>query len=160
MSGAPETESALAAVIAAAPPSVREHARRRLPDDRFAGRFPPGSDRGFTLEAVHEGWLMHYGTPRAFVRMDDDLRLLGGDALYALGVARVAEAGDLEAVAELSDLITLTARAAAEGRHDWSERLWEATVERLSAPGADAGADRGAATAFAGLARSKSRERA
>ena len=30
---------------------------------------------------------MHYGEPRAFTGMDDDLRLLAGDALYALGLA-------------------------------------------------------------------------
>ena len=54
------------------------------------------------LEAVHEGYLMHYGEPRAYARMEDDLRLLAGDALYALGLSRLAEAGDLEAVAELS----------------------------------------------------------
>ena len=58
------------------------------------------------LEAVYEGYLMHYGEPRAFTGMDDDLRLLAGDALYALGLARLAESGDLEAVAVLSDLIS------------------------------------------------------
>ncbi len=68
------------------------------------------------LEAVYEGYLMHYGEPRAFAGMDDDLRLLAGDALYALGLARLAERGDLEAVAELADLISLCARAHAEGR--------------------------------------------
>ena len=62
------------------------------------------------LEAVYEGYLMHYGEPRAFAGMDADLRLLAGDALYALGLARLAEAGDLEAVAELSDLISLPPR--------------------------------------------------
>ena len=41
--------------------------------------------------------------------MDADLRLLAGDALYALGLSRLAEAGDLEAVAELADLISLSA---------------------------------------------------
>jgi fructose-1,6-bisphosphatase I len=39
--------------------------------------------------------------------MDEDLRLLAGDALYALGLARLAEAGDLDAVAELADVIAL-----------------------------------------------------
>ena len=67
------------------------------------------------LEAVYEGYLMHYGEPRAFAGMDEDLRLLAGDALYALGLARLAEAGDLEAVAELSDLISRSAQAHAEG---------------------------------------------
>ena len=55
--------------------------------------------------------------------MDADLRLLAGDALYALGLSRWPTRGDLEAVAELSDLISLTARAQAEGRPEHAERL-------------------------------------
>ena len=69
--------------------------------------------------------------------MESDLRLLAGDALYALGLARLAERGDLEAVAELSDLITLTARAHAEGTPERAEALWEATPEALSPRAAD-----------------------
>jgi hypothetical protein len=84
------------------------------------------------LEAVYEGYLMHYGEPRAFAGMDDDLRLLAGDALYALGLSRLAEAGDLEAVAELSDLISGSARAHAEGRPEAAEALWLRSSERLA----------------------------
>ena len=40
--------------------------------------------------------------------MDEDLRLLAGDALYALGCRAWPQAGDLEAVAELADLISAT----------------------------------------------------
>jgi hypothetical protein len=152
----PETTGALAAVVTAAPASVAEHAVAHPPADRFAGRFPPGATRGFVVEAIHEGWLLHYGSPRAFVGMDADLRLLAGDALYALGLARLAEEGDREAVAELADLISLTARAAVEGRPEWSEPLWAASVERL-APRGDGSQDEseaaaGAAAAFASLA--------
>jgi hypothetical protein len=75
---------------------------------------------------------MHYGQPRAFAGMDDDLRLLAGDALYALGLSRLAEGGDLEAVAALSDLISRTARAHAEGRPEEAELLWESSAEALS----------------------------
>ena len=46
---------------------------------------------------------------------DPDLALLAGDRLYALGLARLAELGDLEAVAELADVISLAAQAQAEG---------------------------------------------
>jgi hypothetical protein len=155
VSGSARAGGALGEVVAAAPPSLAEHALHRAPGDRFAGRFPPGSTRGFVVEAIHEGWLMHYGKPRAFAGMDADLRLLGGDALYALGLERLAEAGDLEAVAELADLISLTARATAEGRPDWGERLWEASVARLSAPpDAEAAPEEagGAAAAFARFA--------
>ena len=88
--------------------------------------------RLFVLEATYEGYLMHYGEPRAYAGMDADLRLLAGDALYALGLSRLAEAGDLEAVAELADLISLTARAHAEGRPGLAEDLWAASAERLA----------------------------
>jgi hypothetical protein len=94
----------------------------------------PGT-RGFVLEAVYEGYLMHYGEPRAFIGMDDDLRLLAGDALYALGLSRLAEAGDLEAVAALSDLISRSAQAHAEGRPEDADALWESSAQSLaSAP--------------------------
>jgi hypothetical protein len=141
------TDSAVAAVVAAAEPSVREHAVRPTPTDRFGERLPPDSTRAFVVEAIYEGWLMHYGRPRAFERMDDDLRLLGGDALFALGLERLADEGDIDAVAELADLISLTARAVAEDHHELAEALWSATVDRLA--GAESG---GAAAAFARLA--------
>jgi hypothetical protein len=73
-------------------------------------------DYDVVLESILEGYLVHYGTPRLLSAGDPDLRLLAGDFLYALGLARLAELGDLEAVAELGDLITLCAQAHAEGR--------------------------------------------
>jgi hypothetical protein len=78
---------------------------------------------------------MHYGTPRAFSGMDDDLRLLAGDALYALGLSRLAERGDLAAVAELADLISTCAQAHAEDRPDLAEQRWAEAAQKL-APGA------------------------
>jgi hypothetical protein len=83
---------------------------------------------------------MHYGEPRAFRGMDPDLRLLAGDALYALGLSRLAEAGDVEAVAELSDLISGSAQAHAEGRPEDAEALWRATSDRLRLAQAAGGA--------------------
>jgi len=41
--------------------------------------------------------------------------LLAGDHLYALGLARLAALGDLDAVAELADVISLSAQAHASG---------------------------------------------
>jgi hypothetical protein len=64
--------------------------------------------------------------------MDRDLRLLAGDALYALGLERLAQSGDLPAVAALADLISGCARAEAEGRQADVPDLWEATVAALS----------------------------
>jgi hypothetical protein len=88
--------------------------------------------RAWVLEAVREGYLLHYGEPRAFSDLDEDLELLGGDALYALGLARLAAEGDLEAVAELAGLISDCARAESEGR-DTAE-LWVAAAGRLARP--------------------------
>ena len=45
-----------------------------------------------------------------------DLRLLAGDRLYAIGLARLVELGDTRAVAELADTITLSALAQGAGR--------------------------------------------
>ena len=90
--------------------------------------------RGFTAEAVYEGFVMHYREPRSFSpQMDLDLRLLAGDSLYAIGLERLAEQGDLVAVAELADLISACAQAEAEGRPHAAEARWERAIEALSA---------------------------
>jgi hypothetical protein len=73
-------------------------------------------DYAFVIEGVLEGYLLHYAHGRVVAPSDPDLRLLCGDYLYALGLVRLASLGDLEAVAELSDLITLCARAHAAAR--------------------------------------------
>ena len=121
----------LAEVVAAADPALAPFAV----SEPGAGRFEHlDGDRGFVLEAVYEGYLLHYGEPRAFTGMDRDMRLLAGDALYALGLARLAETGDLEAVAILSDLISATAQAQAEGRAGDAEALWDASAASLAVP--------------------------
>ena len=66
------------------------------------------------VESVREGYLLHYGEPRVIVGADPDLRLLAGDYLYALGLERLAGLGDLPAVRELSDLISLSAQLNAD----------------------------------------------
>src|SRR5205814_10498349 len=123
--------SILTEVQRQADPALAPYAVEEPGPGRYEGRLAD-ADRAFTVEAVREGFELHYGRPRAFQGMDDDLRLLAGDALYALGLARLAERGDVAAVAELSDLITRCARAEADGRRDLSEELWEASVEALS----------------------------
>jgi hypothetical protein len=119
----------LAEVAAAAGPSLAPHA---VADPRPARFGDALGERQFVLEAVYEGYLLHYGEPRLFAGMDDDLRLLAGDALYALGLARLAEAGDLPAVAELADLISRSAQAHAEGRGEAAEPLWDASADILT----------------------------
>ena len=126
-------------VIAAAGDDLAAHANPAPGPDRFAS----GGDRSraYVLEAVYEAYLLHYGESRAFVGMDEDLRLLAGDALYAQGLARLAELGDMEAVSELADLISLCAWAESAGRRDLADGLWDASARRLlsgTGPGARA----------------------
>jgi hypothetical protein len=90
---------------------------------RAAGR---REDVAFVVEAIREGYLLHYGRPRLLTDEDPDLVLLAGDHLYALGLARLAALGDLDAVAELADVIALSAQAHAEGRPELADAAWEA----------------------------------
>jgi hypothetical protein len=131
--------SALGDVVAAVEPSISPYAHADPSPGEWEGRLED-PHRAFTMEAVHEGFLMHYGDPRAFTGMDADLRLLAGDALYALGLDRLAEQGDLTAVAELADLISLCAQAQAEGRAESVRPLWDKSVARLAHSPLDHGA--------------------
>jgi hypothetical protein len=78
------------------------------------------------VEAIYEGYLLHYGRPRVIEAPEADLGLLAGDRLYAIGLARLVELGDTEAVAELADTITLSALAHGSGRPELAEAAWEA----------------------------------
>lgn len=78
------------------------------------------------LEMILEGSRLHYGCPRVLRRADPDLALLLGDQLYALGLARLAALGDLEAVAELADVISLVAQAHAAPQADLATAVWHA----------------------------------
>jgi hypothetical protein len=84
------------------------------------------ADLPLVIEAVREGYLLHYGAPRLMSREDDDLALLAGDRLYALGLERLAAAGDLVAVAALSDLIALSAQAQSLGDEALADAVWAA----------------------------------
>jgi hypothetical protein len=109
------------------------------------------------LEMILEGSLLHYGAPR-LVRSDDrDLALLLGDQLYALGLARLAELGDLDAVAELADLISLLAQAQAASDPRLADAIWQAgaaaigwghTVEHAAAKALARAGDSGGADAL------------
>jgi hypothetical protein len=85
-------------------------------------------DIAFVVEAIREGELLHYGAPRLFAGIEPDLALLAGDRLYALGLARLAQLGDLEAIGELADVISLCAQARAEARPELADAVWEAGV--------------------------------
>ena len=121
--------------------------RARTPSRRSGCSPPPGprcAERpgayAAVVELVREGYLCHYGEPRLLGRLDPDLRLLAGDHLYARGIERLARLGDLLAVDELSDLISLAAQldAAAEPAPRTPERCaWLAATVAIAA-GADA----------------------
>jgi hypothetical protein len=89
------------------------------------------ADLPLVMEAVREGYLLHYGEPRLFSREDDDLALLAGDRLYALGLERLAAAGDLAAVSALSDLIALSAQAQASADARLADAVWAAGCAEL-----------------------------
>jgi hypothetical protein len=78
------------------------------------------------VEAIYEGYLQHYGEGRVLRPGDPDLALLAGDRLYALGMARLAERGDLEAIDVLAGVISRAAQAHAEGDPAAAEAAWEA----------------------------------
>ena len=98
-----------------------------------AGRRAAGREDDYALlvEAIHEGYLLHYAAGRVVRPEDPDLSLLAGDRLYALGLARLAELGDLAAVAELADVISLAAQAHAEGDAERAAAVWEAGVRAV-----------------------------
>jgi hypothetical protein len=78
------------------------------------------------VEAIYEGYLLHYGAPRVMHVPEADLRLLAGDQLYAIGLARLVELGDTLAVAELADTITLSALAQGAGEQQLADAVWAA----------------------------------
>ena len=78
------------------------------------------------VETIYEGYLLHYDTGRVVAPAEADLRLLAGDRLYALGLARLVALGDTEAVAELADTITLSALAQAADERALAQAVWEA----------------------------------
>jgi hypothetical protein len=100
------------------------------PDEALA--FAPSAERAFVIEAVREGYLLHYGEPRLLAGHDSDLALLAGDYLYALGIERLAARGDTAAVHRLADLIAACAQLHAEGRDAEVPAEWDRSVVALT----------------------------
>lgn len=86
------------------------------------------AEYAFVVEAVREGYLLHYGEPRLLRGHDDDLALLAGDYLYALGIERLAALGDAAAVAALGELIGRCAQLHTEGREAELPGLWRSSA--------------------------------
>ncbi len=142
MSGAGEPGEALRLLAAQlreegtpiSPHVVEAPARPRLGELAAAG---PRAERApgeyaLVVEAVREGYLLHYGEPRLLAGHDPDLGLLAGDYLYALGLDRLALLGDTDAVAVLSALIGRCAQLHAEGRAAEVEPLWTEAAYRIA----------------------------
>lgn len=91
----------------------------------------PG-EYALVVEAVHEGYLLHYGEPRLLAGHDADLALLAGDYLYALGLDRLAALGDGHAIEILSDLISRCAQLHAEGDPAAIPGLWRAAAREIA----------------------------
>jgi hypothetical protein len=88
------------------------------------------------VETIYEGYLVHYGKPRLFAPSDADTALLLGDYLYAHGLVRVAQTGNVAAVEDLAELISLCAQARADGRGG-DGAAWAATAALLGRDGID-----------------------
>jgi hypothetical protein len=86
------------------------------------------------LETIYEGYLVHYGRPRLFEPADDDAALVLGDYLYAQGLARIAALGEVGAVGDLAELISLCAQGRAE-RREGDGAAWAATAVLLGRNG-------------------------
>jgi hypothetical protein len=90
------------------------------------------AEYAFVVEAVREGYLLHYDEPRLLAGHDPDLALLAGDYLYALGIEHLAKLGDTEAVHRLADLISTCARLHTEGRADEVPIAWTESIQAIA----------------------------
>jgi hypothetical protein len=122
-----EAGSPLAAVLGDEPgpagDAVAEPARVAAAGPRAAAA---RDEVELAVAAIHEGYRLHYARSRALPIDDPDLALLAGDRLYALGLSRLAELGDLVAIGELADVIALSAQAHAGDDEELACATWEA----------------------------------
>jgi len=85
----------------------------RQPTAVFSPLAPAPFELG--LETVYEAYLVHYGRPRLFAPDGETERILLGDYLYAHGLVRIADAGGVDAVAAMAELISRCAALRARG---------------------------------------------
>ena len=99
-------------------PRARSGRRRCRAEPSWQPVFSPLAPHALALglETIYEAYLVHYGTPRLFEPPDADERVLLGDYLYAHGLVRIAEAGGVDAVAAMAELISRCAALRADGR--------------------------------------------
>ena len=119
----------------------------------------PDPAQALGLETIYEGYLLHYGRSRLFAPTDQDIALLLGDTLLAHGLVRIAELGDVVAVGDLAQLLSLCAQVRAAGRGG-DAPAWAATAAHLGRGGIEAARaslrERGDAQPLEQAARTKS----
>lgn len=93
------------------------------------------------IEMILEGYRLHYDAAVVVHTPDADLALLLGDQLYALGLSRLAALGDLDAVAELADVISLAAQARTASDGELAAAIWEAGAVSVGWGASDAHAE-------------------
>lgn len=93
------------------------------------------------IETIYEAYLVHYGRPRLFASGEENERVLLGDYLYAHGLVRVSDAGGVDAVAAMAELISRCASLRASGE----EGDGEAWVDAARAIGGEPSASEVAA---------------
>jgi hypothetical protein len=97
---------------------------------RIAASGPRARERAeeyeLLVEAIYEGYLLHYGAARVVRTPEADVRVLAGDRMYAIGLARLVALGDTRAVAELADTIMLSALAQGAGDAALADAVWAA----------------------------------
>ena len=135
MAEAAEALVSLAALLREGGPQISPHVVEPREEPHLGALAAAGpraaaapAEYALVVEAVREGYLLHYGEPRLLRGHDEDLALLAGDFLYALGIERLAALGDPEALAALAELIGRCAQLHAEGRGDEVEPLWRAAA--------------------------------
>ena len=120
----------LADAVAAAPDGTDGRLGRRVAAGRRTAAH--AEDYAVLVETIFEGYLQHYGAGRVLRPADPELALLAGDRLYALGLSRLAELGDLDAIAVLADVISECAQAHAEGRDADAAAIWSAGAAAIA----------------------------
>jgi hypothetical protein len=89
------------------------------------------TDYGLAVELIREGYMLHYGGQGRLLKPGDaDLALLAGDRMYALGLSRLAELGDLDAVADLAEVIARSAQGHVTADPELAEAAWASLRRR------------------------------
>jgi hypothetical protein len=132
----------MASLVGPQAPSAEEGEPDRASPARVAAEGPRTEGRReeyeLLVEAIYEGYLVHYGSPRVVHPAEADLGLLAGDQLYAIGLAMLVAIGDTTAVAELADTITLSALAQGAGEQALADAVWDAGARAVGWGSSDA----------------------